>query len=171
MKHLWSPWRLEYLEGSKAQGCVFCNAACSTQDRQNLVLLRGEYAFLILNRFPYNNGHFMVVPYSHVPSLELLDLPTLTEIMLLLNRGIVALRSSMAPEGFNVGANLGQVAGAGIQEHVHIHVVPRWLGDTNFMPVVGDLRVVPETWLQTYDRLLAALQRLTQPSEPGEATT
>jgi ATP adenylyltransferase len=171
MKHLWSPWRLEYLEGNKAQGCVFCSAVRSNEDRQNLVLLRGEYAFLILNRFPYNNGHFMVVPYAHVPSLEFLDTPTLTEIMLLLNRGILALRDSMAPEGFNVGANLGQVAGAGIQEHVHVHVVPRWLGDTNFMPVVSDLRVVPETWLQTYDRLLSALRFRTQSGEPGEATT
>ena len=171
MKHLWSPWRLEYLEGSRTQGCVFCNAVGSTDDRKNLVLLRGEHAFLILNRYPYNNGHFMVVPYSHVPSLELLDTPTLTEIMVLLNRGILALRDSMAPEGYNVGANLGQVAGAGIQEHVHIHVVPRWLGDTNFMPVVGDLRVVPETWLQTYDRLLSALQCGTLPGDPAEKAT
>jgi len=171
MKHLWSPWRLEYLEGSRTQGCVFCNAVGSTDDRKNLVLLRGEHSFLILNRYPYNNGHFMVVPYSHVPSLELLDTPTLTEIMLLLNRGILALRDSMAPEGFNVGANLGQVAGAGIQEHVHVHAVPRWLGDTNFMPVVGDLRVVPETWLQTYDRLFSALHSTTRPGEPGEAAT
>jgi ATP adenylyltransferase len=170
MKHLWSPWRLEYLAGAKTEGCVFCSAARSTEDRENLVLLRGERAFLILNRYPYNNGHFMVVPYSHVPSLESLDTSTLTEIMLLLNRGIVALRDSMAPEGFNIGANLGQAAGAGIQEHVHIHVVPRWLGDTNFMPVVGDLRVVPETWLQTYDRLDAALRSRTQPDESGEAT-
>lgn len=171
MKHLWSPWRLEYLEGNKAQGCVFCNAVRSTDDRQNLVLLRGDHAFLILNRFPYNNGHLMVVPYSHVPTLELLDTPALTEVMLLLNRGIRALRESMAPEGFNVGANLGQVAGAGIQDHVHIHVVPRWLGDTNFMPVVGDLRVVPETWLQTYDRLRAVLPGRIQSGEPGEAAT
>lgn len=168
MRHLWSPWRLEYLQGSKTQGCVFCNAVHSTHDRENLILLRGEHAFLILNRFPYNNGHFMAVPYSHVPSLELLDPPTLTEIMLLVNRGIRALRDSMSPEGFNVGANLGQVAGAGIQEHVHVHVVPRWLGDTNFMPVVGNLRVVPETWLQTYDRLLAALCRQGLPSETDE---
>jgi ATP adenylyltransferase len=113
---------------------------------------------LILNRYPYNNGHFMSVPYDHVPSLEDLDPPTLTEMMLLVNRGMAALRACMRPDGFNVGANLGLVAGAGIEDHVHIHVVPRWAGDTNFMPVVGDMRVVPQTWLQTYDTLRAALE-------------
>jgi ATP adenylyltransferase len=158
MKHLWSPWRLEYLTAPKAEGCIFCRAAESKGDRENLVLLRGERAFLILNRYPYNNGHFMSVPYDHVPSLEDLDPPTLTEMMLLVNRGMAALRACMCPDGFNVGANLGLVAGAGIEDHVHIHTVPRWAGDTNFMPVVGDMRVVPQTWLQTYDALRAALE-------------
>ena len=161
MKHLWSPWRLEYLMEPKAEGCIFCHAAESDHDRENLVLLRGERAFLILNRFPYNNGHFMVVPYSHVPSLEDLDESALSEMMLLLNRGLGALRAIMSPDGFNVGANLGQVAGAGIEDHVHLHAVPRWAGDTNFMPVVGDMRVVPQTWMQTYDDLQAALERQT----------
>jgi ATP adenylyltransferase len=158
MKHLWSPWRLEYLTAPKAEDCIFCQAAEGDDDRENLVLLRGERAFLILNRFPYNNGHLMVVPYAHVPSLEDLDVPTLTELMLLLNRGLEALRTAMYPDGFNVGANLGQVAGAGIEEHVHLHVVPRWLGDTNFMPVVGDMRVIPQTWEQSYDDLKGALE-------------
>jgi ATP adenylyltransferase len=157
MKQLWSPWRLEYLTAHESAGCIFCQAAQSEDDRQNLVLLRGQRAFLILNRFPYNNGHFMSVPYAHVPSLEDLDAPALTEMMLLLNRGLAALRSAMAPEGFNVGANIGRVAGAGVPDHVHIHAVPRWAGDTNFMPVVGDMRVVPQTWLQTYDQLKATL--------------
>jgi ATP adenylyltransferase len=158
MKHLWSPWRLEYLTAPKAEGCIFCHAAESEGDRDNLVLLRGERAFLILNRYPYNNGHFMSVPYDHAPSLEELDPATLTELMLLVNRGISALRACMRPDGFNVGVNLGQVGGAGIEDHVHVHVVPRWAGDTNFMPVVGDMRVVPQTWLQTYDDLKAALE-------------
>ena len=157
MKHLWSPWRLEYLAAPKAEACFFCQGVEGNDDRDNLILFRGERAFIILNRYPYNNGHFMVVPYAHVPSLEDLDVPTLTEMMLLLNRGLAALRKAMAPDGFNVGVNLGQVAGAGIKEHVHIHAVPRWSGDTNFMPVVGDMRVVPQTWLQTYDDLKAAL--------------
>jgi ATP adenylyltransferase len=151
MKHLWSPWRLEYLQAPKTDGCIFCRAVEGDDDRGNLVLLRGERVFLILNRFPYNNGHLMVVPYAHVPSLEDLDAPTLAEMMLLLKQGLAALRSAMHPDGFNLGANLGHVAGAGVEEHVHFHVVPRWLGDTNFMPVVGDLRVVFQTWLQTYD--------------------
>ena len=158
MKHLWSPWRLEYLTAPKAEGCIFCHAAECEDDRENLVLLRGERAFLILNRYPYNNGHFMSVPYRHVASLEDLDPPTLTEMMLLVNRGMAALRALMCPEGFNVGANLGLVAGAGIEDHVHLHVVPRWAGDTNFMPVIGDMRVVPQTWTQTYDELKTALE-------------
>ena len=158
MKHLWSPWRLEYLTAPKAEGCIFCHAAECEDDRESLVLLRGERAFLILNRFPYNNGHFMSVPYRHVASLEDLDRPTLTEMMLLVNRGMAALRALMRPDGFNIGANLGMVAGAGVEDHVHLHVVPRWAGDTNFMPVIGDMRVVPQTWSQTYDDLKAALQ-------------
>jgi ATP adenylyltransferase len=158
MKHLWSPWRLEYLTEPKTEVCIFCHAAKSESDRDNLVLLRGERAFLILNRYPYNNGHFMSVPYDHVPSLEDLDPPTLTEMMLLVNRGTAALRACMRPDGFNIGVNLGLVAGAGVEDPVHIHAVPRWAGDTNFMPVIGDMRVVPQTWLETYDDLKAALE-------------
>jgi len=160
MKHIWSPWRLEYLTMKKQPGCIFCNAMESSDDRENLVLYRGELAFLILNRFPYNNGHLMVVPYAHVSSPEELEPAALTEMMLLLNRSLAALKSAMQPEGFNTGMNLGRVAGAGVEDHVHIHVVPRWLGDTNFMPVVGDMRVVPQTWRQTYDQLKAALEAL-----------
>ncbi len=158
MRHLWSPWRLEYLTAPKAEGCILCDAAQGDCDRENLVLFRGERAYLVLNRYPYNNGHFMAVPYAHVASLEDLDEATLTEMMLLVLKGLRALRATMAPEGFNIGANLGQVAGAGIHEHVHIHAVPRWAGDTNFMPLIGNTRVVPQTWLQTYDMLTAALE-------------
>lgn len=158
MKRLWSPWRLEYLKGPKAEGCIFCQAAAGDDDRETLVLLRGERVFLILNRYPYTNGHFMAVPYAHVPSLEALDADTLTEMMLLINRGLAALRAAMDCEGFNVGANLGPAAGAGIADHVHMHAVPRWIGDTNYMPVIGDTRVIPQTWLQTYDELKAALE-------------
>lgn len=165
MKHLWSPWRLEYLTKPKGAGCIFCYAVEHTADRDNLVLLRGQHAFLILNRYPYNNGHFMVVPYVHVPSLEDLAASALTEMMQLLNRGLAALRVAMQPDGFNIGANLGQVAGAGIEDHVHLHAVPRWSGDTNFMPVIGEMRVVPQTWLQTYDVLKAELDRQEGSSE------
>jgi ATP adenylyltransferase len=165
MKHLWSPWRLEYLAEPQAEGCVFCSAAEGVDDRESLLLLRGEWAFLILNRFPYNNGHLMVVPYAHLPSLEDLDPSTLTDMMLLLNKGLAALRATLSPDGFNVGVNMGQVAGAGIEDHVHIHAVPRWAGDTNFMPVVAGMRVVPQTWLQTYDMLQAALDDVGDTSE------
>jgi ATP adenylyltransferase len=171
MKHLWSPWRMEYLTAPKVEGCVFCHAAKGNDDRESLVLLRGERAFLILNRFPYNNGHFMVVPYEHVPSLEDLAAPTLTEMMLLLNRGLAALRAAMHPEGFNVGVNMGKCAGAGVADHVHIHAVPRWGGDTNFMPVVGEMRVVPQTWKQTYDSLKVALGGQQEPRTAGEETS
>jgi ATP adenylyltransferase len=158
MRHLWSPWRLEYLTAPKDEECIFCTAAEAEDDRDKLVLLRGERAFLVLNRYPYNNGHMLVVPYAHVSSLEDLDAPTLAEVMVLLNRGLGALRTAMSPDGFNIGANLGKVAGAGVEDHVHLHVVPRWTGDTNFMPIIGDMRVVPQTWLQTYDDLKAALE-------------
>jgi ATP adenylyltransferase len=170
MEHLWSPWRLVYLTEAKAEGCIFCQAAAGSDDRENLVLLRGERAFLILNRFPYNNGHFMVVPYAHVSSTEDLDMPTLGQMMHLLNRGLAALRTAMHPDGFNLGANLGRVAGAGVEDHVHFHAVPRWNGDTNFMPIVGNARVVPETWLQTYDNLKAALDEQDAAGNGSEAS-
>ncbi|MBN1657631.1 MAG: HIT domain-containing protein [Anaerolineae bacterium] len=162
MKHLWSPWRLEYLTASRKDECVFCRAIAGDDDRESLVLWRGEHTFLILNRYPYNNGHLMVVPYDHVPTFETLDAATLTELMLLMNRAVAALRKAMMPDGFNLGANLGHVAGAGVADHVHLHVVPRWAGDTNFMPIVGDMRVVPQTWWQTYDQVRAALDDLAE---------
>lgn len=160
MKHLWSPWRLEYLVEPKPEGCIFCEAAASEEDRANLVLFRGRHAFLILNRFPYNNGHLMAVSYAHVPSLEDLETATLTEMMWLVNRGLAALRATMRPQGFNVGANLGQVAGAGMEEHVHMHVVPRWAGDTNYMAVVGNTRVVPDSLDALYDELVSNAEKM-----------
>ena len=162
MKHLWSPWRLAYLTEPKKEGCIFCRAVTGGDDRENLILWRGERAFLILNRYPYNNGHLMVVPYAHAPSFEALDADTLAELMELMNRALAALRQAMSPDGFNIGANLGHVAGAGVADHVHLHIVPRWEGDTNFMPIVGDTRVVPQTWQQTYDQLRAALDELAE---------
>jgi ATP adenylyltransferase len=160
MKRLWSPWRMRYiLSEEKWEGCIFCDkpAQGRSHDPENFILYRGQRAYLILNLYPYNNGHLMVVPYQHAPSLENLDAPTLTEMMLLLNRSLQALRQAITPAGFNIGVNLGEAAGAGITEHVHIHVVPRWFGDTNFMPVVADLRVIPELMENTYTKLQAAL--------------
>ena len=156
MKRLWTPWRMAYLTGADTSqpgsGCVFC-AKVGAPDESEHVLYRGQFAFVTLNRYPYNNGHLMIIPYAHVASLENLDPPTLTELMLLTNRGLAALRQAYRPDGFNIGVNLGQAAGAGIADHVHIHIVPRWSADTNFMPIVGETRVIPETLDQTFSRL------------------
>ena len=161
---------MQYLTGAdkshSAPGCVFC-AKVSAPDESEHVLCRGQFAFITLNRYPYNNGHLMVVPYVHVASLEDLDPPTLTELMLLVNRGLAALRAAYKPDGFNIGVNLGRAAGAGIAEHVHIHIVPRWNADTNFMPIVGETRVIPEMLDQTYERLRLLFDRINSSYSTG----
>lgn len=160
MRHIWAPWRMAYIQrDEKMCGCVLCEKWASSDDTANYILYRGERAYIILNLYPYNNGHLMVVPYKHVASVEDLETETLTELMLLVNRSLAALREAMAPHGFNIGVNLGRAAGAGIHEHVHIHIVPRWEGDTNFMPVLGETRVIPEMLEDTYARLLAVIQK------------
>jgi ATP adenylyltransferase len=155
---------MAYILGDKASGCVFCEKPAANCDEAEHVLLRGRTAYLTLNRYPYNNGHLLVVPYAHVPSLENLPAETLTEMMLLVNQGLAALRLAMQPDGFNVGVNLGKAAGAGIEAHVHIHVVPRWNGDTSFMSTVGETRTIPEALDRTYERLQAALESM--PAQP-----
>ena len=145
MKRLWTPWRMPYLrsEDKRSDGCIFClKLKCS--DHEEHILYRGETCYVTLNRYPYSNGHLMVIPNAHVNSLEDLDESTLSEMMQVVNRCLAALREVYAPHGFNVGVNLGKAAGAGIADHVHMHVVPRWTADTNFMPVVGNTRVIPE---------------------------
>lgn len=160
MDQLWSPWRLEYILGPKAQHCVFCQKPDTADDPAEHLLVRGRTSYIALNKYPYNNGHLLVVPYAHVPSLEDLPVETLTEMMLLVNKGMAALRVAMRPQGFNIGANLGKAAGAGIEAHVHIHVVPRWSADTNFMSVIGETRTIPETLDQTFASLRKALVTL-----------
>lgn len=160
MDHLWSPWRLEYILGPKAPHCVFCQKITAGDDQAEHMVLRGQTCYITLNKYPYNNGHLLIVPYAHVPSLEDLPTETLTEVMLLANKGMAALRMAMRPQGFNVGANLGKVSGAGIEAHVHLHVVPRWSADTNFMSVVGDTRTIPESLDQTFAGLRKALETL-----------
>ena len=147
-------------KGAVTGACIFCNKlrAAPERDRENLVLLRGARAFILLNLYPYANGHLMVAPNQHCGELEALDGETLKEMMLLVGKGIRALRHEMNPQGFNVGANLGRVAGAGVEDHVHFHIVPRWNGDTNFMPVLAETRMIPELLPQTYESLLAALK-------------
>jgi ATP adenylyltransferase len=160
VKRIWSPWRMRYVGSTqRSSGCIFCEKAAAPlcKDRDGYVLLRGEVGLMILNLYPYNTGHFMVAPYLHVPSLEDLDPAILGGLMAMVNRGIAALRGTMHPEGFNIGVNLGAAAGAGIVDHVHVHCVPRWQGDTNFMPVFSETKVIPELLEATYDKLKAAL--------------
>ena len=162
MKRIWAGWRMKYILGDKSHNCVFCKSLQSDDDAANYVVYRGERVALMLNLYPYTNGHMLVVPYDHVGGLVDLDDKTLADMMLLTTKGLRLLRVAVAPHGFNVGLNLGQAAGAGIQDHVHIHIVPRWQGDTNFMPVLGDVRVIAEWLDDTYNKVLAALRKMEQ---------
>jgi ATP adenylyltransferase len=159
-QQLWATWRLKYIESAdKVEGCIFCDfpALPPEHDRENYILYRGEHAFLILNAYPYSNGHLMVVPYRHTASLDEYTDAELLEIMALNRVAVRMLTAAFAPHGFNLGTNMGRVAGAGIAEHLHWHIVPRWNGDTNFMTVLGETRVIPESLTNVYDRLYAQL--------------
>lgn len=161
---LWAPWRIQYITGEaggKSTECVFCAAARGgAAEPYERPLERGQGCFSLLNTFPYASGHLMVAPYRHVGELEELDDQELTELMHLARRGVAAQRKAMSPEGFNVGLNLGAVAGAGIADHLHLHVVPRWEGDNSFMPVLADIRVLPQALEATYEVLTEALKEL-----------
>jgi ATP adenylyltransferase len=154
VKQLWAPWRLEYIEGPKPHGCFLCTAAMATDDEATLVVCRFRRSFVILNRFPYNAGHVMVVPKAHRARIADLDDGDALELLRLVDRTIEVMDRVFRAEGYNVGLNLGRAAGAGVEDHVHVHVVPRWAGDTNFMPVLDDVKVMPEH-LQTTRRRLA----------------
>jgi ATP adenylyltransferase len=155
-KQLWAPWRLEYIQAADEQpGCVFCLAATG-DDEERMIVHRGERAFVLLNKFPYTSGHLMVAPYRHLGELGALDDGEALELHRLATQALSALADTYAPEGYNLGWNLGRVAGAGIVDHVHLHVVPRWGGDTNFMPVLADVKVLPEYLAETRRRLAAA---------------
>lgn len=154
MNHLWSPWRMTYIENhEKEDGCVFCSAQAKADSAENLIAFRGKLAYVILNRFPYTSGHLMVVPFEHIPTLEELGSFARAEMMELTSRCMTVLREIYKPQGFNMGANIGKAAGAGVLDHVHIHIVPRWVGDTNFMSTLGGTRVLPETLEDTYKRV------------------
>jgi len=156
MKILWAPWRIKYILGKK-EGCIFCDKVKENKDRENYVLLRGKNAFVMLNTFPYSNGHLMVAPYKHVPDFESLEKDVLGELMGLVKTCTQILKKALKPEGFNVGINLGKVAGAGVEGHIHIHIVPRWGGDTSFISTVGNTKIIPESLDDTYRKLLSAL--------------
>jgi ATP adenylyltransferase len=162
MERLWTPWRLAYITGAEAAtGCVFCQAQDSSEG-DGLIVFRGRTCFVILNLFPYNNGHLMVVPNRHIGTLAEATPEELSELMDLTRRAEIALTEAFAPQGMNMGINLGKPAGAGVLGHVHMHVVPRWNGDTNFMSVVGQTRVLPEELPVTAERLRPIFQRLAE---------
>jgi len=158
MRNLHAPWRMEYISGPEQTGCLFCRVreAPADQDRENLLVHRADDALVMLNRFPYSSGHLMVAPRAHVGSLVDLDDAQTLAVMRLVRRSLAALDAAMTPHGYNVGANLGRVAGAGIPDHVHVHVVPRWNGDTNFMPVLGEVKVISEHLERTWEKVTAA---------------
>ena len=170
MDYLWSPWRYRYVsQAGKMQGCPFCDKAAqdSAHDRENLVLHRGRSNFVLLNLFPYTTGHVLVTPYAHVAGLEQVPLETLAEMMDLAQRLQAALKACYNPEGYNLGMNLGKCAGAGVADHLHLHLLPRWTGDSNFMTVLAETRVQPEDLRATYDRLAASFQ----PAQPTVTKT
>jgi len=161
MDYLWSPWRYKYISeaiAGKQVECVFCHELARGDDEKALIVWRGSKCFIILNRYPYSSGHVMVVPYAHVAELQFCDTATTTEMMELTKRMETALGGLYKPDGTNVGMNLGKAAGAGVAGHLHMHVLPRWFGDTNFMTVIGETRVHPEDLAVTYRRLHAALR-------------
>ncbi len=169
---LWAPWRLKYIESAgKFTDCIFClfPSRPAEEDAENLIIYRGKTAFIILNAYPYSNGHLMVVPYRHTRTFEEFTSDEMLEIMELTRLSLSLLAEAYHPEGFNLGVNMGRVAGAGIQDHLHWHIVPRWNGDTNFMTVMADMRVIPESLPAVRERLLAALAKLQTKGESADA--
>ena len=153
MKQLWAPWRLEYILGDKSDGCFLCDIIADNKDRDNLLLKRGVFCAVVMNRYPYNGGHLMVLPFRHIAEFGDLSADEKVEVMDLVDESINVLKKVMFPDGFNIGANLGKVAGAGLEDHLHMHIVPRWEGDANFMPVLSDTRVVPLALRDLWDKL------------------
>lgn len=171
MKQLWAPWRMTYIAGNDetgSGGCIFCQPETTDADRERLVLFRGRFAYVIMNKYPYSNGHLMVAPFQHTADLATLSAPEALDMHRLTVLARDVLTDRFAPQGFNVGMNWGWVAGAGVRDHLHQHLVPRWQGDTNFMPVFGDVRVIPQHLEETYDLLAAGFERLGGDYSPPE---
>ena len=158
MEYLWAPWRIEYIQRATENGCILCQKPRESNDEANFILYRGQHNFIILNAFPYNPGHLMVVPYRHIANLQDLRDAEAKEHFDIIKKSLELLKEVMEPLGFNIGLNMGKVAGAGIAEHLHTHIVPRWQGDTNFMPVLSDTKVIPEALSGTYKKLRAKLE-------------
>jgi ATP adenylyltransferase len=160
MDYIWTPWRYQYMKEAASGNqpeCIFCDAVARNKDAETLIVHRGKKAFVILNRFPYTSGHVMIVPYAHVAELNLCEPGTLDEMMRLTQCVETTLRANYQPDGMNLGMNLGRAAGAGVVGHLHLHMLPRWIGDSNFMTVTGETRVHPEDLATTYERLSKAL--------------
>ncbi len=151
---LWAPWRMQYIVGPRSDGCILCEKANGKEDTRNLILARGSFTYVLMNIYPYNCGHLMIAPYRHLESLEKLSVEERGEMLGWASKSERILRDVFHAEGFNIGINVGKVAGAGIDDHLHMHVVPRWNGDTNFMPVLGETKVIPEHVEETYAKLL-----------------
>jgi ATP adenylyltransferase len=152
--NLWAPWRVEYIIGKKLPGCIFCPEYHGQSDEQRLILYRDDLVMVMMNRFPYNNGHLLVSPWRHISSLDELTADEERDLMNWVKKSTRVLKKVMRPDGFNVGLNLGREAGAGFEEHLHFHIVPRWRGDTNFMAVLAEVRSIPEHLKQSYSKLL-----------------
>ena len=160
MKQIWAPWRLEYIQSPDSGSCIFCLEQGTEADQARLIVARGEHSFVIMNRYPYSNGHLMVSPFRHLGNFDELSDKEILEIHQLTVLSQRALREVCGAQGFNIGWNLGQVAGAGVEDHIHVHIVPRWAGDSNFMPVLADTRVIPQHIEMTYALLVEAFANL-----------
>lgn len=162
VKQLWAPWRMTFLKGDATtqKGCIFCLLLKENQDPQNLILHRTSFSFVILNKYPYNNGHLMVVPLRHTPEIQTLSVEEQLDLSQLTQHCVKALKELYQPEGFNIGMNLGAAGGAGIREHLHNHIVPRWMGDTNFMPVLADVKTMPQHLEESFQQLAPYFRRL-----------
>lgn len=160
MQIIWAPWRMEYIQGEPLSECLFCQKFSEKDDNTNYILYRGDLGFIILNTYPYNNGHLMVAPIRHIADITLLNESELCKLMNLVQKSVEGLKEVYKPSGFNIGLNLGESAGAGITDHLHIHIVPRWQGDTNFMPALCDTKVMPQYLRVTYNALLPFFQKL-----------
>lgn len=159
MKELWAPWRIEYIKMARDGGCFLCKGFKSRQDRKNLIVRRGKLCAVVINRYPYNGGHLMVAPLRHVDTLDAMTPAETAEMMRLTTAAMKALKKISHPQGYNVGINIGEAAGAGLKDHIHLHIVPRWSGDTNFMPVLADTKVVPQALHELWALLRAAFPR------------
>jgi ATP adenylyltransferase len=165
VNHLWAPWRMGYVTAEQPEGCIFCTKPGANDDEANWILYRGESVFIMLNAFPYNTGHLLVAPFRHLGDVLDMTPQESSETLYGIRIAVEVLRSSFSPQGFNIGVNMGQVAGAGYADHVHVHVVPRWAGDTNFMAITADTRVVPQALADTYRRLK---ERIAQREADGQ---